>query len=82
MKTTKRLLQIKEKPDKIYCNKCGKLIEKNESGYFADYLDVQKEWGYFSAHDGEKHYFDLCQHCYQEFIASFALPVDIRPCGR
>lgn len=76
MKTTKKCLQIKEKPDKIYCNKCGKSIGKDNSGHFTDFLDIRKAWGYFSEYDGEKHSFDLCQDCYRSFIESFVIPID------
>ena len=57
--------------DKIICNKCGKeMIE-------ADVLSVEKRWGYFSEKDNEVHRFDLCEQCYDEWIASFQIPVDI-----
>lgn len=76
MKITKKCLQIKKKPNKIYCNKCGEEMQKDSNGYFPDYLEVQKNWGYFSDYDGQTHYFDICQDCYHSFIESFAIPVD------
>jgi len=57
--------------DKIICNKCGKEIKE------ADVLSVDKRWGYFSDKDNEVHRFDLCEQCYDEWIASFQIPVDI-----
>jgi ribosomal-protein-alanine N-acetyltransferase len=37
---------------------------------------VEKGWGYFSKKDGERHSFDLCEHCYDKIIETFALPVE------
>ena len=61
----------------IICNKCGKqLIEKNEL-LEADILSVDKRWGYFSDKDNEVHKFDLCEECYDEFVGTFQIPVEI-----
>lgn len=53
------------------CNKCGKKIEH------ADVLSVDKRWTYFSEKDNEVHHFDLCEACYDEWIAGFSIPVEI-----
>ena len=34
-------------------------------------LTVEKRWGYFSHKDGELHRFDICEECYDTWIASF-----------
>jgi hypothetical protein len=34
------------------------------------------EFGYFSDKDGTRHRFDLCEDCYDELIASMAVPVE------
>ena len=57
--------------DKIICNKCGKEIKQE------DVLSVEKRWGYFSEKDNEVHHFDLCEHCYDEMVASFQIPINI-----
>ena len=38
-------------------------------------LTVEKRWGYFSHKDGELHRFDICEECYDTWIASFQIPV-------
>ncbi len=57
--------------EKVICNKCGKEIVE------ADVLDVEKRWGYFSNKDNEVHRFDLCEACYDEFISTFEIPIEI-----
>ena len=56
---------------KIVCNKCGRVIE-NE-----DVLSVEKRWSYFSNKDNDVHKFDLCEKCYDEFISTFQIPVEV-----
>lgn len=68
MKETKEL-------NKIICNKCGKEIEA-ENGYLReDVLSVDKRWGYFSNKDNQLDSFDLCEDCYDEFVATFSVPI-------
>ena len=58
---------------KKVCNKCGREIT-NE-----DILEVEKRWGYFSNNkDNEVHSFDLCEKCYDEFVSTFLVPVEIK----
>ena len=64
-------IQEVEVVDKIFCNRCGKEITGQ------DVLSVEKRWGYFSQKDGETHRFDLCEECYDEWIASFQIPIEI-----
>ena len=63
--------------EKIICNKCGKEILVKNGIPEADALTVQKRWGYFSGKDNEVHHFDLCEACYDEWIAGFQIPVEI-----
>lgn len=59
---------------KIVCNKCGKeILIKNEIPQ-EDYLSVDKRWGYFSNKDGQSDSFDLCEECYDSFVAGFLIP--------
>lgn len=53
--------------DNVFCNKCGTQIA-------GDYLQVNKEWGYFSDKDTEIHRFALCEKCYDEMIKTFTTP--------
>lgn len=62
----------------IICNGCGQAIaQKSRSIPEADWLDVQKSWGYFSNKDGKRHSFRICEACYDKWINSFALPVEV-----
>ena len=44
-----------------------------------EYLRVEKEWGYFSHKDLTKHTFNICESCYDKWVASFAIPVEEFP---
>lgn len=74
-----RQYQMKETKEvtKIICNKCGKEILVINGRSEEEVLSVEHGWGYFSEKDGEKHMFDLCELCYDEYIASFEIPVEI-----
>lgn len=65
------------KDDQIFCNKCGKRIEKHAEGVYVDFLHVEKVWGYFSEKDGKRHSFDLCETCYDKMLQDFAEKADI-----
>lgn len=60
---------------RVYCNKCGKKINKFSNRYI-DFLDVKKRWNFLSRYDNEIHTFQLCQKCYSEFIGQFKIPID------
>ena len=62
---------------KIICNKCGKEIVVERGVPKEDTFSVEKRWGYFSEKDNEVHSFDLCEKCYDEWIATFSIPIDI-----
>lgn len=59
---------------KIICNKCGKEILIQSEIPQEDYLSVDKRWGYFSNKDGQVDSFDLCEECYDSFVAGFLIP--------
>lgn len=65
------------KNDEIFCNKCGKKIGTKEDVTRQEMLHVEKVWGYFSSKDGEKHSFDVCENCYDEWMKEFVIPVEI-----
>ena len=69
-------MQEKKEVDKIICNKCGKEISVENGVAEADVLSVQKRWGYFSNKDNDVHEFDLCEECYDKWIATFAIPIE------
>lgn len=63
--------------ERIFCNKCGKEISSKNNILEADVLSVDKRWGYFSNKDNEVHKFDLCEECYDEFVGTFQIPIEI-----
>lgn len=67
--------EIQKKINKIICNKCGREICTEEGKPREDFLSVKKEWGYFSQKDGQTDSFDLCEECYDSFVATFMIPV-------
>lgn len=64
-----------EAQGKIICNCCKKVISEGNAIPRTDYLHVEKEWGYFSAKDGQKQEFDLCEDCYDAWIKTLQVPV-------
>ena len=69
-------MQETQQVEKIICNKCGKEILVKNGISEEDMLSVQKRWGYFSNKDNEVHEFDLCEECYDKWIATFTIPVE------
>ena len=75
MRKTKKVLEEKEEIYEVFCNMCGKSIEKDPFGKFCDHLQIDKEWGYFSSIDGQKHSFDLCNKCYLDIVSNFKIDI-------
>ncbi len=69
-------MQEKKEVEKIICNKCGKEILVKNGVSEEDVLSVQKRWGYFSKKDNDVHEFDLCEECYDKWIATFSIPIE------
>lgn len=67
----------KKKVTRIICNKCKREIEVVNGIPREDVFSVEKRWGYFSQKDNEIHRFDLCESCYDEWVKSFGIPVEI-----
>lgn len=61
--------------EKTVCSMCGNMIRVLDGGQTEDYLKIEKKWGYFSERDGITHSFCICEKCYNNWIASFQLPV-------
>lgn len=62
----------------VVCNKCKKSL-KVENGILKEgCFHTDFVFGYFSRKDGQRHSFDLCEECYDNMVAEFLLPVDIR----
>lgn len=63
--------------NQIICNKCGKIL-KLENGFLKEgCFSADYSFGYFSGKDGDRHKFDLCEECYDNWIADMAVPVEI-----
>lgn len=65
------------KNDEIFCNQCGKLIKVEEGIVKEGVFSAHVDWGYFSNKDGEMHQVDLCEDCYDKWIAHFAISIDV-----
>lgn len=59
------------------CNLCGKELMFSDGILKEEYICVEKQFGYFSRKDGEKHRFCLCEDCYDRIVQSFAIPVHV-----
>lgn len=63
---------------RVVCNGCGQELWRMDGGSRQrDYISVDKTWGYFSEKDGERHHLDLCESCYDRWIRTFQIPVEI-----
>ncbi len=63
------------------CNKCGKRLKtEQQMGKTGEssMITIEIPWGYFSEKDGEIHKIVLCEDCYDIWIRSFQIPVEIR----
>ena len=61
--------------NRIICNCCGREIRTDRGIGLEDYLNIKKEWGYFSKKDGRRQEFCLCEACYDEIVGRFRIPV-------
>ena len=66
---------MKTGQQEIICNCCKKVIQEPEKMPYAEFLHIEKPWGYFSGKDGEKQEFDICEACYDQWVESFQIPV-------
>lgn len=61
----------------VLCNCCGRKLAVKEGVIREGSIAVDHVWDYFSEKDGEIHHFDLCEECYDEWISSFRIPVEV-----
>ena len=60
----------------VVCNKCGRPL-KLENGHLKEHcFSADTAFGYFSRKDGIRHHFDLCESCYDQWTAQFAVAVE------
>ena len=55
--------------NEMKCNVCGQLLRDK-----SDYIEVKKEWGYFSGKDTQIHEFKICERCYDRIVKQFEIP--------
>lgn len=63
--------------NKLVCNRCGRELKLEQGAPREGVFHGEVLWGYFSEKDGERHSFDLCEDCYGQITASFAIPVRV-----
>lgn len=61
----------------VYCNVCGRELKHEGDILLEDYIQVTKQWGYFSDHDLELHTFNICEQCYNKLEKLFKIPVTV-----
>ena len=62
----------------VYCNCCGRQLRTQKDMILEGAFPGHVQWGYFSEKDGEVHDFDLCESCYDKWIGSFRIPVEVK----
>lgn len=65
------------KKNKIICNKCKNELPQEKGIIMADFIEINKKWGYFSKKDGTTCRFILCEGCSDALIESLAIPAHI-----
>ena len=59
------------------CNCCKKVLNVQNGIITEGVFSVEYAFGYFSRKDEEIHKFDLCEMCYDKWIKTFGIPVEI-----
>lgn len=60
----------------VVCNGCGKKMMVENGILKEECIHVTHDFGFFGSKDGESQSFDLCEECYQKWIAGFSIPVE------
>lgn len=79
MKKTKQIEETitKEEVMSVTCDCCGKTEVGEHVEYDSTITSVDISFGYGSSRDTETHYFDICDDCYNDWIATFKYPPQI-----
>lgn len=77
MKEYKKVRRYVNELFKTCCNKCGKNLYEDGIGVFNTH-DFVVSNGFGDKHDGEHHFFDLCDGCYCKLIKSFIINILIK----
>lgn len=70
--------QMRTPSVEIFCNCCGRQLRTEKDMVLEGVFPGHVQWDYFSEKDGEIHAFDLCESCYDKWIASFQIPVEVK----
>lgn len=68
---------MEQKSYECVCNRCGRPLRKINGILHEDALMITKDWGYFSAKDGERHSLCICEECYNKLIRELSVPVRV-----
>ena len=52
-----------QREDQVYCNCCGRSLQKQGNMYIEEFIHIKKDWGYFSDKDGITQKADICEEC-------------------
>lgn len=55
---------------KSICNCCGKVLGQE------DYVNIEKQWGYFSTKDGMIQRGKICEECFEQIAKTFKIPLE------
>ena len=58
----------------VICNGCGKELKVEKGVLREDFFCAEHTFGYFSAMDGKKVSFDLCEECFQKLLERLEIP--------
>ena len=72
----KRISNNGDKTGRV-CNKCGKAFARVNDIYREDFLEINKDWGFFSVKDGKTYRFAICEDCCESLVKSFVVPVEV-----
>lgn len=71
------LNEDKDATNSVICNACGRYLKVERGLLLEDAFEAKKDWGFFSRRDLERHRFVLCEHCYEQIINKFVIPVSV-----
>ena len=55
---------------KSICNSKGRVLEQEE------YINIEKQWGYFSDRDGTIQRGKICEKCFERIAKTFKIPLE------
>lgn len=64
------------KLQQVVCNGCGRELKVEKEMIREGIFSADIRFGYFSRKDATRHRFDLCEDCYDKWIATFCAPVE------